>query len=66
MSSRLKKNIQAFGLLGLSILLGTGTSEAIHQWLDRRGNEAIHQQSVHEATHAESDRAVSLNQIPKD
>lgn len=66
MSARLRKNIKAFGLLALSILLGTGTSEAIHQWLDRRGDDAIHQQSVNQATRAESEQAVSLNQTSKD
>ncbi len=63
MSRRLQKNLKVFALLALSIVLGTSTSEAIHQWLDSRDNDAIHHEAAQEPSRIE--QTVTLNQVPK-
>jgi hypothetical protein len=65
MSRRLKKNLKVFALLALSIVLGTSTSEAIHQWLDSRGNDAIHHEAAQEPSRTGIEQTVTLNQVPK-
>jgi hypothetical protein len=65
MSRRLKKNLKVFALLALSIVLGTSTSEAIHQWLDSRGNDTIRHEAAQEPSRTRIEQAVTLNQVPK-
>ena len=61
MSARLQKNFKAFALLALSIVLGTGTSEAIHNWLDHRSLNAAHGQSAEETTDSLIEQTVKLD-----
>lgn len=44
----LRKNIKAFGLLALSLVLGTFVSEAMHSWLDLRNIEGLRRESSNE------------------